>query len=174
MLHYRSAPPPPPQAAAPAPADDGLAARILNGLTLGILAICLGIWAIVGAVFWIPLLIRTMVLFSVALIQATLDGKQPAAAAQTLREAVTFYRRGFIVTRSAVMGEPSSQPPAAAAIDVGRLMRELVWAAVIWWLVLAILGFAWSPTEIWTWLVSGPIGTTFGRLGDAFWSVIYG
>jgi hypothetical protein len=173
MLHYRN-PPPPTPAAPPAPDDDGLTARILRGLTLGILTVCMGIWAVVGAVFWIPLLVRTMVLFSVALIQATLDGKQPSAAAQTLREAVTFYRRGFLVTRSAVLGEPLDQPPAPANIDVGRLLREMVWAAVIWWAVLALFGIAWSPGEIWSWLVGGPIGQALGRLADGFWSVIYG
>jgi hypothetical protein len=173
LLHYRSPPPPQVATAAATANSDGFADRFLDALSSVVMVVCLAIWAVVGAAFWVPLLVRTMVLFSVALIQATLDGKQPARTAVMLRDAVTFYRRGFLAIHSAVKGDAKEQPRAGSDIDGGRLFREMLWAVAIWWAVLALVGLAWGPTEIGTWLSTGPVANGISRFAEWLWSVIY-
>ena len=57
----------------------------VTGLILGTVLL---IWAVVGAVFWIPLMIRALIRFSISLIEAMFEGHKPARAAKVLRDAV--------------------------------------------------------------------------------------
>lgn len=144
--------------------------RIVQGLTWGILGVVLFVWAIVGAIFWLPLLVRTMFRFSISLIQATMDGERPEAAAQMLRGAVTFYRRGFVMAIDAVAGQDAPPPEGKVRrqpIDGGRMMREVLWALVIWYVLLWAVGLAWSPAELWAWFVGLPWGEAFDSVTGA-------
>jgi hypothetical protein len=146
------------------PSSSTLADQILRGLTWVILFVVLGVWLVVGAIFWIPLILRSMVLFSVSLIEATLEGNKPAKSARILRESVTFYRRGFVVAtdvilRDQVMEESAERPFA------GRLFREVLWAVVLWYLILLFFGIIeTSPIDAWNWCVSFPWGEAIGTL----------
>jgi hypothetical protein len=173
MMHYRDVPPPEPSAEG-TPASDTPGTRFLTLLTRIILGVVLGVWAVVGMVFWIPLMVRTMVRFSVALVQATLDGVRPTEAARTLRDSVSFYQRGFRVAIEAVEGTPVADVRPRGAIRGRRLVRELVWALVIWYAILVPLGFAWSPAELWTWLSAWPWGGWTDGVASWFWGLIYG
>jgi hypothetical protein len=129
---------------------------------------------VVGIVFWIPLMVRTMVRFSVSLVQATLDGDRPTEAARTMQDAVSFYLRGFRVAIEAVEGEPVPERRTTTPIRGRRLFRELVWALVIWYLILIPLNLAWSPAELWVWLTAWPWDGWMSGLADRFWALIYG
>ena len=65
----------PPTAAAEAsiPEDSRLAAafRVIHWIVLGTV---LAIWGVVGFIFWLPLMIKEVARFSVALIQSTMTG----------------------------------------------------------------------------------------------------
>ncbi len=50
---------------------------IIQVLTWAILAVVLLVWAVVGAIFWIPLLLRAMLRFSMSLIEAMFVGQRP-------------------------------------------------------------------------------------------------
>lgn len=174
MLHYRD-----PAAATPAAegtpaAEASPGARFLKLLTRGILAVVLGVWAVVGIVFWVPLMIRTMVRFSVALVQATLDGERPTEAARTLQDSVSFYLRGFRVAIEAVEGAPIPERRSPSPVRGRRLFNELLWALVIWYLIMIPLNLAWSPVELWTWITAWPWGTWMDSLTEGFWRLIYG
>lgn len=129
-------------------------AQIMNGLTWAILLICLAVWAVVGAIFWIPLLLRTMVRFSVDLVPNMLSGRRPLRAAGLLRHAVTFYRRGFevaidVVTREPVREEHATEPEAPPLRGLA-LVNELAWVAVIWYGILLFFGVVnATPLDIW-------------------------
>lgn len=147
-----------------------LGERIVHGLTLAILGVVLAVWAIVGAVFWLPILVRTMFRFSLSLIQSTMDDERPEGSASMLRNAVGFYRRGFVVGIEAVLREdPLTEGKIRRErIDGGRMMKELAWAAVIWYVVLWWVGLVWSPGAVAAWVAALPWGETFGSIVDGF------
>lgn len=172
MLHYRD---PASATAEGTPTEDhSFGARFLKGLTRAILVVVLGVWALVGLVFWIPLMVRTMVRFSVSLVQATLDGERPTDAARTLQDSVSFYQRGFRVAIEAIDGEPIGERRGRHPIHGERLFRELLWALVIWYLIMIPLNLAWSPFELWGWITAWPWGNWFDAAVNGFWALIYG
>ena len=144
-----------------------MADRIVHWLTWGILGVVLLVWALVGAVFWLPLLLRTMVRFSLSLVQSTMDAERPDASARTLRQAVDFYRRGFVLAIDAVMGqdEPGRKGRTRRdQLDPDRMKREVMWALVIWYPILWWVGLAWSPVELWAWIAGLPWGETLDAI----------
>jgi hypothetical protein len=137
----------------PAPSN-----RVVRALTWTILVVVLGFWLVIGAVFWIPLMIRSMVLFSVSLIESMFEGKRPEAAARILRDAVTFYRRGFVVATEVILwddaGDEGSEGPTER-----RIFREILWSVFIWYLILLAVGLVeTSPIDAWNWWADLPWG----------------
>jgi len=132
--------------------------RTFEVITWVILAVVLAVWAFVGALFWIPLLLRAMILFSVRLVQSVFVAERPEGTARVLRDAVTFYKRGFIVAIEVVTKaeiEPDARDP-----DTGNLLlSELFWAAFVWYFILLWLG----------WIQYSPLD-----LGRDFWRVPWG
>ena len=123
--------------------------KVLDALTWGILAIVLLVWAVVGAIFWIPLLLRAMLRFSISLIEAMFMGQRPTQAAKILRNAVGFYRGGFVVAVEVVtredVPEDRRQPKGES-----RLMFEVFWAALVWYFFFLWIGWIQtSPLDVW-------------------------
>lgn len=154
MLRYVSEPTEEELRAANSPTE-----QIMNGLTWSILIVCLAFWAIVGALFWVPMLLRTMFRFSLALVGAMLAGKKPERAARMLREAVSFYRRGFQVATEVVVKQDLEQPaqPTRKGEDVGlqgmALLNEITWVVLIWYVILLFMGaIETTPMDMWLWL----------------------
>jgi len=142
--------------------------RILQALTWGILAIVLLVWAVVGAIFWIPLLLRAMLRFSISLIEAMFMGQRPTQAAKILRNAVGFYRGGFVVAVEVVtredVPEDRRQPQGES-----RLFFEVFWAALIWYLFFLWIGWIQtSPLDVWYWFVSIPWREAFAAVLERF------
>jgi hypothetical protein len=125
----------------------------LNRAVFGVLVV---VWAIVGAIVWVPLLIRTMVRLAFAMVPATLDGGHPTEAAEDLRGAVDFYRRGFMVASDAVHGRAPAQAKPARPLRRSGMGRELFWVAAIWYLIFAFFGWVWGPIDIAQWAMSLP------------------
>ncbi len=145
-----------------------VADMILTVLTWVVLAIVLGVWAVVGAIFWIPLMVRAMFRFSLSLIEATLEGRKPTAAARMLKEAVSFYRRGFVVAIEVVTGEDVGGRDEAPLGD-NRLFSEFLWALLVWYFISLLFGWIQaSPLDLWDWLTSIPWAEHFGDLLQRF------
>lgn len=151
------------RAAAAAPAAAGRKAetgldRAVRYLTWAILSVCLALWAVVGFVFWIPLLIRSMFAFTFALSQGMLQGVPPHEAGRILREAVGFYRRGFTVAIDAVFGKPDkNNQPARVKLPPSRFLLEVAVSAVFWYLAFFVLGVVeTSPLDLWSAAVDYP------------------
>ena len=123
--------------------------RTLQAITWFILVIVLAVWALVGALFWIPLLLRAMIIFSLRLVQSVFVGQRPKGAARLLRDSVSFYKRGFVVAVEVVTREEIE--PDARDPDTGNLLfSEILWAALIWYLILLGLGWIqYSPLDLW-------------------------
>lgn len=124
--------------------------RTFAAITWAVLFLVLAVWAVVGALFWIPLLFRAMILFSLRLVQSVFVAQRPEGAARILRDAVSFYKRGFIVAVEVVTREELE--PDARDPDTGNLLlSEILWAFLVWYLILLGLGWIrYSPLDLWT------------------------
>ena len=129
---------------------------VFKVVTWTILAVVLLAWLVIGVVFWIPWVLRATFLFLVSLVESTFQGLKPTAAAKALRDAVNFYRRGFVVAYEGVMKEEmeeSTIPPPEA----GRLTFEIFWSILVWYVVLLWLGvIQTSPLDMVNWVVALP------------------
>ena len=139
--------------------------EVFGGITWAVLMVLLALWAFVGAVFWIPLMLRAMFRFALSLVQAVRVGKRPEGAARGLRDAVSFYRRGFMVAVETVTKmeiDPDAKDP-----DTGNLLfRELLWAIPIWYVIFLWIGWIQtSPLDAWHWWASIEWGEVF-RVAD--------
>jgi hypothetical protein len=125
-------------------------------LTWAILIVVLLVWAVVGAVFWIPLLVRAMLRFCINLIEAMFEGQKPVRAARTLKEAVSFYRRGFVVAIEVVTKEEIVQE-AEGPVTENRLLFEVFWAFLVWYLIALAMGWIEaSPLDLLDWFLAIP------------------
>ena len=133
--------------------------RAVRYLTWGILGACLAVWAVIGFLLWVPLMLRSMLRFSVSLAESMLQGAKPAEAGRILRETVEFYRRGFTVAIDAVFGPPPKKQETESRLTLKRILLEILWAAVVWYVILYAVGFAeLSPVDVWNAIVAYPWG----------------
>lgn len=155
-LYYATAP-----AGDAEPTAAGPGERVQKLLTWTILAICLLVWAVVGALFWIPLLLRRILTYSVSLLFSMLGEREPHRAARKLRSAVRFYPRGFKVTTEMVTREPT-RPSSTVSLEEERTRRmgligDLLWTLLAWYAVLFVTGVVHgTPLDLWQWLVALP------------------
>jgi hypothetical protein len=142
--------------------------KIFQVLTWAILAVVLLVWAVVGAIFWIPLLLRAMLRFSISLIEAMFVGQRPTQAAKILRDSVHFYRRGFVVAVEVVTREDVPDERKQPAVE-SRLLFEVFWAALVWYLVFLWMGWIQtSPLDLWHWFMSIPWREAFAEVLERF------
>jgi hypothetical protein len=160
--------------------DDSAMAGVIRALTWTVLGVCLVVWGVVGFIFWIPLLLRATVIFSVTLVQATLQSQNADDAGVMLKDAVNFYRRGFVVAVDAVDGSPNRDADARDAvrsIEVGRLANELAWAGLIWYVLLLFTGIVdTTPMDLWRSVAAVPWLDRFtagaGEFADWLWASV--
>jgi hypothetical protein len=133
-----------------------------------ILVAILLVWLVVGVVFWLPWILRASFLFVLSLMESTFQGTKPKDAAKVLRDAVSFYKRGFEVAIEMVTREELDElddEDDAARPEGGRLLREMVWAALVWYFILLWIGtIQFSPLDLWEWLRSIQWGELAGAL----------
>ena len=132
-----------------------------------ILVAILLVWLVVGVIFWLPWILRASFLFVLSLMESTFQGTKPTEAAKVLRDAVSFYKRGFEVAIDMVTREELDEDEENEAVrpEGGRLLREMVWAAVVWYFILLWVGtIQFSPLDFWEWLRSIQWGELAGAL----------
>jgi hypothetical protein len=138
--------------------------KILQALTWAILAVVLLVWAVVGAIFWIPLLLRAMLRFTISLIEAMFAGQRPTRGARILRDAVGFYRGGFVVAVEAVTREDVPEDRRQPAGE-SRLLFEVFWAALVWYFIFLWVGWIQtSPVDLWHGFLDLPWRETLARI----------
>jgi len=149
--------------------------RAIRYLTWGILSVCLALWAVVGFIFWVPLLFRSMFKFTFALSQGMLQGVKPDEAGRILRETVEFYRRGFTVAVDAVFGKPQKPKQPQVRLRPSGFLFELGVAVVFWYLVLFLLGIVeTSPAGLWEWVRGLPWPDLWGSVTNGAEGVVEG
>ena len=139
----------------------------LRALTWLIVATALGIWLLIGFIFWVPLLIRAGIAFSIEVMNATMTGRNADAAGLMLSRAVNFYRAGFVTAIEAIQDKPSSQyrtgpqivrdrpwvedeedDELEVGLDPRGFLNEVGWTVLIWYLIASAVGWtAWTPAR---------------------------
>jgi hypothetical protein len=69
-----------------------------------ITVIVLGVWSIVGLFFWIPLLSRVILIYTISVAEATFSRRDVGPAGEMLDKATTFYIYGFSTIWSHTFG----------------------------------------------------------------------
>lgn len=152
--------------------EPGKYSEVIDGiflvLTWVILVVVLAMWAVVGAIFWIPLLVRSMLRFCLSLIEAMFEGHKPARAAGILRDAVSFYRRGFVIAVEVVTQEKVNYDDEGPVTE-NRLLWEFLWALLVWYFLLLLFGWIQaSPLDLLDWFLSIPWTDHIRSLVDQF------
>lgn len=133
----------------------------LRGLMWLIVATAMMVWLLIGFFFWVPLLIRAAIGFSVSVVRSTLMGQSAEAAGIMLRRAVDFYRSGFVTALEAIQDEPGRPANRTVVpihgedqeltIDARGFINELGWTLLIWYLLISLLGWtSWTPIRLWS------------------------
>ena len=163
-------------------ARDTGAAKVVAHYTLRalmwlIVATAMGVWLLIGFFFWIPLLLRAAVAFSVEVVNATLTGRSAEAAGHMLRRAVDFYKSGFVTALEAIEDPPEHRRPVRATqdedeemvVDARGFLNEVAWTLLIWYLIASTLGWtAWTPFRVWNEFWAIEWGHHFGIIWYSF------
>jgi len=118
---------------------------LVSAIYIAVGAVLLFSWTIIGFVFWIPMLVRTTILFMVVVLHDSLTGSGEVIGQgqRGLDVAVTFYVNGFIriteaLRRRRVVGKSEQHHPTGW----GRMALELLWSIAVWSVGLwALFGF---------------------------------
>jgi hypothetical protein len=105
-------------------------------MTFIIFVITLTAWALVGFIFWIPILTRATTVFSGMILYATLTHQNADILREHMRVASGFYADGFKITKEALYPTKGSPSPNAIEIHLGRFIIELLWTCAFWLTIL--------------------------------------
>jgi len=108
---------------------------ICHSIKVCVAGVTLGIWFVVGFVFWIPLLARATTSFTVSATHSNLVARGVHIPNAGLEHATLFYIDGFRSIIQSMFAPPPSEP-TCAEFQVGRFMLEIGWAVVFWWVTL--------------------------------------
>lgn len=116
-----------------------------TGLRWGVQAVALVLWAGVGVLFWLPLLLRRTGSYVIAVLHSGLTGREMTGARRRWRVAVAFYRVGFQRIVRAFSDEerfpgPAGETEPRGEEDYGSFPFELMWSAAVWTAVLWLTG----------------------------------
>ena len=132
----------------------------LRALTWLIVATAMLVWLLIGFFFWVPLLVRAGIGFSVEVVNATLTGRSAEAAGVMLKRAVDFYRSGFVIAIEAIQDRAERRAPRQVVpqyndeegqigIDARGFLNEVGWTILIWYLLASVLGWTtWTPLRV--------------------------
>lgn len=109
-----------------------------TGLRWAVQSVALLLWAPVGLLFWLPLLLRRTVAFVLAVLRAGLTGSEVEMPRRRWEESVHFYRVGFLRIVHA-FGDEERFPDRPGPED-GSLAFELLWSAAVWTALLWLTG----------------------------------
>ena len=111
----------------------------------------IAIWAVVGFVFWVPMIARATLLFTTHTLYANLRHGNASVMNLGLEHAITFYVNGFrnIIDTVANDHVPDRERYSGPAVRIGRLLVETASAGFVWWLTLLSLSqLGWTGREL--------------------------
>jgi hypothetical protein len=125
------------------------------------------IWVILGFVFWIALLFRQIMVFTVLSVVYALTGRSNSRLTTLLDSAIGFWLRGFVVIIENCFGSSSATTPPDT-IGFGRVISESLYVVVFWTLVVPVLWFlVFQRNSSLNHLLNFP--STYGQILKDFW-----
>jgi hypothetical protein len=105
---------------------------------LFVLVFVLAVWAVVGFIFWIPLLTRATTVFSAMVVHGTITRQRPDSLKHYLASAAVFYFEGFRITWDVLYGNSVANAPPMK-VRFGLVFIETLWTVLFWGVMLCIL-----------------------------------
>ncbi len=136
--------------------DHGPISRLFIGvISLTVFVVTTLLWSVIGFFFWIPLLARSVAVFSGMILFCALTNASTKAVYRQLTTACSFYIDGFALIRGAVQRTRRSDRHAEASplqlASVTHFLCECVWTLVFWTTLLLMLP-KWMTSPIAPWL----------------------
>lgn len=105
-----------------------------------VLVVSLLVWAIIGLIFWIPLLLRTTIMLLAVIFHAAITRQDPFMMMNSLEAAASFYFNGF---KNAINTIKNEAPDSAATIKIkfSVIVIEILWTALMWLVILILFHF---------------------------------
>lgn len=127
------------------------------------------IWAVVGLLVWIPLLVRTTAVYCAAVTFYAIGGTKARGLASMLPDAISFYGRGFQRIEESFDEDDTNDP--REPVPIGRVAIECGWTLVFWLtLGLTIRAAFGGPSTRYTFIIGSKSGTVpyyvSGEKGD--------
>ena len=121
---------------------DNLAIRFIKLTKITIYFAVILIWAVIGFLIWIPLLVRMVVIFSGSVVAEAIASNKNYTAMfeQKLAYAVHFYPSTFNRIEDSIFGDPDvliDRPDMEA--DARSIIFELVWSTIVWFILYLVL-----------------------------------
>lgn len=117
--------------------EESLAGRISSTLLRVMMIVVWGVWAPIGFLLWIPLLVRATIVFAAFVVHAAITGQDPTHLRQHLEAAIDFWFAGFRFARETVQPQSSSVRRPFES-QTSRVLIEILWA-IAFWVALTLL-----------------------------------
>ncbi len=119
---------------------------VVRLVQLFVLIVTIVFWFVVGFIFWIPLLTRTIAIYCAAMMAAAIGNGEIGHLKELLDRAVEFYPKGFTTILEYHRGERTSSSPSQSVktettenaperihgINWKKVREEMIWTAVFW------------------------------------------
>mgnify|MGYP001613506013 CR=1 FL=1 len=104
--------------------------------------VAIGIWSVIGFIFWIPLLFRVTAVFSGSILIYAVNNQDTSPLRAYLDAAIGFYDRGFKIINSTFSKNYSRGPQSyVEPISLYRLALELITTFVFWGAMASVVYF---------------------------------
>lgn len=110
--------------------------KIIYAIRVLVTLVVLGIWTIMGFVFWIPLLLKMIAYFSSMITISTFRNIQIKAAQDRLNFAIEFYVVGFVMILDILKRKKLEKIKLEdiAPVDFWDLLFSIIWD-ILWTVV---------------------------------------
>jgi len=107
-----------------------------------------GFWGVIGFIFWIPLMTRTIASFSASVVLAMLSHGTIHQNKHALEYSIKFYPMGFSLidktlnNTQADVDESEYRSRSISVLGNGGIMRvglEFLWSSIFWIITLATI-----------------------------------
>jgi hypothetical protein len=127
--------------------------QIFNAIKIFITCMVMGIWAVVGLFFWIPLLSRVILIYTTAVAAATFSRGEVGPAGEMLDKATSFYIYGFSSiwshtfgnnnengggNSSSINGRDFQSPSMPDGVSFLRVALEAVYSLFFYFVVFSV------------------------------------
>jgi hypothetical protein len=134
-----------------------LLGRLITAIRHLVLGVSIVIWTIVGFIFWIPMLVFSIIHFSALIVYATLTEADPSNLASKLERSVTFYLDGFKnIIQAVYRTDGNHSPTSHLRIDAMTLTKHVL-STVGFWLAIVLVTLL-TTGVVQSWFSSSEIG----------------